>query len=66
MPLFEYRCSRCGHVFEHLWRGRERREELRCPACGAEEMEKLVSRFGTIASSSSSAAYSGPSCAPAG
>lgn len=66
MPVFEYRCPCCGHAFEHFWRGQERREELRCPACGAEHIEKLISRFGTKASSAGSSAYSGSSCAPSG
>ncbi len=64
MPIFEYRCPRCGHVFEHFWRGVEKREELRCPQCGAEHMEKLVSVFGS--KGSSAYAGSGSSCAPSG
>jgi|YelNatPaOPRAMG01_1025707.scaffolds.fasta_scaffold239310_2 putative FmdB family regulatory protein len=65
MPIFEYRCPRCGYIFEHFWRGLERREELRCPQCGEEHVEKLVSRFGTAGSSSSSSS-AGASCAPSG
>ncbi len=65
MPVFEYRCPRCGLVFDHFWRGPERREELRCPACGADQVEKIVSRFGTKASYAGSS-YSGASCAPTG
>lgn len=40
MPLFEYKCPQCRHGFEQLIRGRER---VRCPACGSEEPEKLLS-----------------------
>lgn len=64
MPIFEYRCPRCGYVFEHFWRGIERREELRCPQCGEEHVEKMVSRFGTTGGSA--AASSSSSCAPSG
>lgn len=67
MPVFEYRCPRCGHMFEHFWRGAEQREELRCPECGAGDVEKLLSRFGTRAGSTSSSSYSSAgNCAPTG
>ncbi len=66
MPVFEYRCPHCGHEFEHFWRGMERRAELRCPKCGAEGVEKLISQFGTKSGSSAvgGSAYGG--CAPTG
>ncbi len=57
MPIFEYRCKCCGQVFERLWQGPERREELRCPQCGAvgsEYLEKMVSRFASQGSTTSS------------
>ena len=63
MPIYEYRCPVCGHVFDHFWRGAERAEELRCPQCGAEKVEKKVSRLGCCTSAGSSA---GASCAPTG
>ena len=43
MPLFEYRCESCGHVFEQLiLKGSP---EPTCPACGASTVEKLLSMF---------------------
>ncbi len=66
MPIFEYRCPRCGHIFEHFWRGLEKREELRCPQCGAEHVEKMVSRFGSRGGSTFSSAGSSSGCAPSG
>lgn len=41
MPMYEYRCSKCGHEFEELVFGDE---TPACPACHAEETEKLLSR----------------------
>jgi putative FmdB family regulatory protein len=42
MPLYEYRCSACGHEFEHLvLRAKER---VLCPSCGGADLERLVSR----------------------
>ena len=41
MPMFEYRCTRCGHEFEELVFGDETPV---CPACRAEATEKLISK----------------------
>ncbi len=66
MPVYEYRCPCCGHTFEHFWRGLERREELRCPQCGAEHVVKLLSRFGTKGSAAATSPFGSASCAPTG
>ncbi len=42
MPIFEYRCSKCGHEFETLVTGASKPE---CPKCGAEKLEKKFSVF---------------------
>lgn len=45
MPIFEYRCQKCGHEFEtFVWSSRDE-ETLRCPKCEAEEVTKLLSSF---------------------
>jgi putative FmdB family regulatory protein len=41
MPIYEYRCESCGHAFELLVRASS--GAGRCPACGGEEVEKLLS-----------------------
>jgi putative FmdB family regulatory protein len=53
MPIFEYRCKKCGHVTEVLERpgGGSRHE---CEKCGSAQMEKLLSAFGVGRGSSSS------------
>lgn len=41
MPLFDYACGSCGHVFEALvLRGNA---PTACPACGGTTLEKLLS-----------------------
>ena len=40
MPIYEYRCAKCGHEFEALVR---RTETPRCEKCGAAEPERLLS-----------------------
>lgn len=42
MPLFSFHCKSCGHEFETLARSDEKPA---CPACGAAEAQKLVSRI---------------------
>lgn len=40
MPLYDYRCSACGHPFEALVR---RGATPVCPRCASTELEKTVS-----------------------
>lgn len=44
MPIYEYRCSKCGTDFELMRRMSEINEPALCPQCGA-EAERLVSNF---------------------
>ncbi|MBI3667754.1 MAG: zinc ribbon domain-containing protein [Acidobacteria bacterium] len=44
MPIFEYRCSNCNHVFEELVLNR-REAKVECPSCGQTHVKQLVSRF---------------------
>ncbi|MGB9454803.1 MAG: zinc ribbon domain-containing protein [Bryobacteraceae bacterium] len=45
MPLYEYRCQKCGKTFEMLRRMRDADSDLECPECQSEEVERLLSRF---------------------
>lgn len=42
MPIYEYGCGDCGHVFEELIMSGEV-EPDECPACGTKEVGRLVS-----------------------
>lgn len=42
MPLYEYCCRACGHTFETLVRTSD---TPACPACGATDLERLLSLF---------------------
>ncbi len=42
MPLFEYRCRKCGDQFEALVRGTD---QPTCPSCTAIDLELLPSLF---------------------
>ena len=41
MPIYEYKCSRCGHEFEELVFSRD--ETPPCPDCGSKDVERLMS-----------------------
>ena len=42
MPIYEYRCSACGHQIELIQKMGER-PRRKCPECGG-RLEKLISR----------------------
>ena len=42
MPIYDYRCKECGGVSEVFLRSLAG-EAIRCPRCGGENLEKLVS-----------------------
>lgn len=41
MPMYEFRCQKCGRQFEELV-GRFG-EKAPCPSCGSKDVERLVS-----------------------
>ncbi|MBU2498354.1 MAG: zinc ribbon domain-containing protein [Proteobacteria bacterium] len=44
MPIFEFRCLECGHLFEKLFVGANEKADLACPECQALSLERVVSR----------------------
>ncbi|HMA66160.1 MAG: FmdB family zinc ribbon protein [Fibrobacterota bacterium] len=63
MPIFEYKCTKCGNKFEELVSG-DRNKAIPCPSCKSMETEKLMSAVGTI-SMGKSMGPCGTSCASA-
>ena len=45
MPLYEYRCGKCGHITEVLEKADSSAQHV-CEKCGGRRMEKLISSFG--------------------
>lgn len=43
MPLYEYACEKCGHHLEARQKMSDEPLKL-CPSCGAEALQRLVSR----------------------
>lgn len=42
MPIYEYGCSGCGHVFEQVQKISDPTPS-ECPECGGSEIEKMMS-----------------------
>ncbi|MGD9854227.1 MAG: zinc ribbon domain-containing protein [Planctomycetaceae bacterium] len=62
MPLFEYRCRKCGRQFEQLVR---RGETASCPNCAHTQVEKLMSAAATRSSSVGGSLPLASACPPA-
>jgi len=42
MPVYEYRCKKCGHTFEKLVLRKQEEADLRCPKCNS-KVERVMS-----------------------
>jgi len=43
MPIYEYKCLKCHEYFELLVMSQDEELELRCPKCGSENFERIIS-----------------------
>ena len=43
MPIFEFRCMKCGNVFEMLFTSPNHEADLSCPECHGTNLERVVS-----------------------
>jgi len=55
MPIYEYRCTNCGHIFDAFQRVGADGSDLSCPVCAAPKPEKILSAFASSGNSGSSA-----------
>jgi putative FmdB family regulatory protein len=53
MPIYEFRCLACNHVFELLSLAQDDTGELKCPQCQATEAERVLSRVSYVMTSGS-------------
>jgi len=65
MPIYEFKCKKCDHVFEEfVFSTNAGSEDIVCPVCGEKSADKLMSAFS--ASGTSSIGSGAPSCGPSG
>jgi putative FmdB family regulatory protein len=62
MPIYEYQCRGCGQSFEKLQKMDEGKKTIKCPHCGQEKAERVLSDFCCSKSSESPSS----SCGSAG
>ena len=43
MPIYAYKCKKCGEKFEAMRRMQDRDEDVSCPACGREYPLRVLS-----------------------
>lgn len=53
MPIYEFRCLACSHIFELLSLAQDDTVEVRCPRCEAPEVERVLSRVSYVMGSGS-------------
>jgi putative FmdB family regulatory protein len=60
MPLYDYRCRECGHVFEELVRSRPGPSLITCAKCGQLTAIRQLSTFAATMRGRSAGADCGP------
>ncbi len=54
MPIYEYHCKKCNTIYQFLINSSRNEKELECPKCHIKDLERVMSRFSTTSSKSSS------------
>ncbi|MBN2181160.1 MAG: zinc ribbon domain-containing protein [Sedimentisphaerales bacterium] len=60
MPIYEFKCQKCGHVMEILERSSGNRKHI-CERCKSEDLQKLPSGF-SVGHADGSLSGGGGSC----
>jgi putative FmdB family regulatory protein len=68
MPIYGFVCTECSDQFEELVFSPSRINEVQCPSCDSDQVERQLSRVAApvISGSSLGAAAAAPSCSPGG
>ncbi|MCI0515364.1 zinc ribbon domain-containing protein [candidate division KSB1 bacterium] len=61
MPIYEYRCTNCGHVFEKLQSIGADNSLLECPECHTPKPNRIFSAFAAKSSGLTTSGSSGSS-----
>ncbi|KJS11538.1 MAG: FmdB family transcriptional regulator [Peptococcaceae bacterium BRH_c8a] len=62
MPIYEFRCNKCGHRFEKLCPMGENGEKMQCPACTAPAPKRVMSGFCACGTENGGDGGGGSSC----
>ena len=61
MPIYEFKCLKCEEFFELLVMSRNENDEIKCPKCGAQSFERVLSTTSFVTSSGGAGKASGVS-----
>ena len=53
MPIYEYKCRKCGTTFEMLQNMNEDNNKIQCPRCRAAKPERIISLFSSVSTPTS-------------
>ncbi len=62
MPIYEFKCKKCGNVFEALFYSLREKLQVACPACQSKRTARLMSTFGGKIGNTSSSGGGCTSC----
>lgn len=60
MPIFEFKCLKCGEEFEVLLKSKEEIVSVKCKLCGSPQVERLMSVVNSIIGSGETKASEKP------
>lgn len=43
MPIYEFRCMKCGNLFEKLFIKPDEKVDIACPKCNSDSFERVIS-----------------------
>ncbi|MDB9823053.1 zinc ribbon domain-containing protein [Deltaproteobacteria bacterium] len=68
VPIYEYKCNKCGNSFEQIVFPSDDEGKFECPSCGDKDINRLVSSFSSGSSGSGESLGSSISsgCSPSG
>lgn len=65
MPIFEYKCKDCEHIFEVLAISKQKEANTQCEKCNSNQVEKILS-VSNVRSNSGNSLSSAPPTAGCG
>ncbi len=68
MPIYEFACAPCGKKFEDLIIRKSDEAEVKCPACGRQDVSRQMSRpaAARVGGGGEGSRSPAPSCGPIG
>jgi len=43
MPIYEFKCLKCGEICEMLFKSSDEKIEMKCASCGSVNLERVIS-----------------------